>query len=127
MSNLKIQNTMRSLNFNSTATKETMPINRNPYTSNNKVKSMFVSDRFSPREATDVTSTLIDKHINFYKLQYLSDWEGNHSASRDNITAKIEELESLKRKLDSMIVQAKLENCQVKIDVSFDVRLEPNS
>lgn len=86
-------------------------------------KMQFIQGEFIPSEARDVLLCLIDGYINFYNLQYLSDWERNHSLSTEYRDKKISALKNRKRELKQLIEQATKEGRKLSIDGLLEVKL----
>ncbi len=60
-------------------------------------KIELVKGEFTPSEASDVVSALIDEKINFHKIQRLQFWEGNHRGETKHLDGRIAELQEEKR------------------------------
>jgi len=91
-------------------------------------KSIKIIDQaYSPEEARDIISSVIDSHINFYKLQHLKNWVGDHSTTTEERDQKIEELLKKKKELHKIIESAKQEDLCIKIRGVFDMKLEKKS
>lgn len=60
-------------------------------------KIQLVKGEFTPSEASDVITSLLNEKINFHKLQRLQISEGNHGCETDQLDGRIKELEEEKR------------------------------
>jgi len=78
---------------------------------------------FTPSEANDVITSIIDKNINFYKLQHLSLWEKDHTISSDSVNELISELNFKKNNLKRIIAQAKETGSKLSIESMFEIKL----
>lgn len=83
-----------------------------------------VQDIFTPSEASDMLLSVIESKLNFYKLQYMSNWEGNHSETEANGKDKIKALEKQKNQLKQLIMQARFDGCNLKINNSLEISSE---
>lgn len=83
----------------------------------------FIDDTLSSGEATQMISALIDKQINFYKMQYLSNWEKDHTLTTASLDATIESLLQKKSELQRMIAVAHEEGNEVALDATFEIRI----
>lgn len=59
-------------------------------------KIQLVKGEFTPSEASDIISSLIDEKINFHKIQRLQKWEGNHKCTTKNLDDRITQLQEEK-------------------------------
>ena len=84
----------------------------------------LVNGTFTPSEARDIVSGIIDKQINFYKLQHLSKWVGNNNTSPDSIDKKIAALQKERAEFMKMINQAKREGLRLTLNSGMEVVLE---
>ena len=86
-------------------------------------KTKFLNGVYNPAEGRDIISFLIERQINFHKLQYLARWEADHSTSTDFRDKKIEVLREQKNELKAMIELAKMEGHNLSIDGTIQVKL----
>lgn len=86
----------------------------------------LVNETFTISEAREILSGIIDKQINYYKLQQFSEWVKNHAADSYSFDEKIRELEENKHELMEMIAEAKKNhmkvhlNCQLEMDIVYE-------
>lgn len=87
-------------------------------------KVQLVEGTFTPSEASDVISALINEKINFHKLQRLSLTEGLDSANCIYPSGRIEELLKEKKIAKEFLKHARNEKVNVRIsgtlEISFD-------
>ena len=94
-----------------------MPLDKN-------TRIQLINDQFAPADVFDLLSQMIDKQINYYKLQFLSKWECNHCTSTDSLDDKIMALQHKKMELKQMMSQARNAGYQVNIQGLLDIQLE---
>lgn len=87
-------------------------------------KVQLVEGTFTPSEASDVISSLIQEKINFHKLQRLSKCEGNENANCEYPDNRVKELEDEKLIAKEFIKIARKEGSNLRIngviEISFD-------
>lgn len=86
-------------------------------------ETKLVDGLFTPTEARDILSSIIDAQINFYKLQYLSQWVGDHTTSGDYSERQIDELEKKKNELKKILDTAAKEDLEVALQGVFELKL----
>lgn len=86
-------------------------------------KTKFMIGVYNPLLAANMISSIIDAHINFYKLQFLSQWEADHSISTEDRDKKIGELKEKKKQLRSLIEQSKEEGGNISLEGIFEIKL----
>jgi hypothetical protein len=89
-----------------------------------KQKIKLVEGQFTPSEAVDVISALIDEKINFHKLQRLSLREGDENADTSYTNNRIQELMREKQIAKDFINNARCEGCKVRIDGILQITFE---
>lgn len=57
----------------------------------------LVDGEFTPSQALDILSTLIDEKINYHKVEKLQHWESNHHKDPHPLLKGIQELEKQKK------------------------------
>ena len=87
----------------------------------------FIDETFSSSEAQEIISAIIDKQINFYKLQHFSEWIRNHKADRCFCDQKINELKENKKELLEMISNSMKNKKQVRLNFLIEMDLEYES
>lgn len=90
-------------------------------TEKTKQKIQLVKGDFTPSEASDVISALIDQKINFHKIQRLQLWEGNHKCETDQLDGRIKELEEEKRIAKEYIDAARSGGQRLKINGILEI------
>ncbi len=83
----------------------------------------FIRGNFTPSEVRDLISSFIDKSINLYKVQYMSQWEANHKYESETLDSKIAELTNVKNKLLKVVEKAGLEGARVSLDSILELKL----
>ena len=86
-------------------------------------KMQLINENFSPSEAFDIIASSIEGNINFYKIQHLSSWEGNHSLSRNELDEKISLLNHQKNELRKLIREAKEAGYDLNIEGQINIKL----
>ena len=85
-------------------------------------KIQLVDGTFTPTEASDVMTTLIDEKINFHKIQRLKIWEGNHSSKTNMLDNRIDELEKEKMTARTIIEQARKNGKNITINGILEIK-----
>lgn len=87
-------------------------------------KVQLVEGKFTPSEASDIITALIDEKINFHKVQRLSVCEGDECAETPKVNQRILELQEEKKKARAFIQEARKEGMNVRIngilEITFD-------
>ena len=86
-------------------------------------KTHFLDGVFSPSEARDIISDIIDRYIQFCKIQHMRNWESDHSLSTSERDQTILELERQKKELKAVIEKSKAEGCRISLDGMFELKL----
>ncbi len=86
-------------------------------------KLELINGNFSPTNAYDLISSLIENNINMHKLQYLSAWEKNHMVTADSLNKKVAELKAMKAQLKDTISDAKSSGSTVYINGTFNLEI----
>nr|WP_299072469.1 hypothetical protein [uncultured Allomuricauda sp.] len=89
-----------------------------------KQKIQLVDGSFTPSEACDVITALLDEKINFHKLQRLSWCEGNGGANTKYPDDRIQELENEKAIAKNFINSIRSEGKRLRIDGILKISLE---
>lgn len=90
-----------------------------------EVKQQFnlIEGEFTPSEANDVVSALIDEKINFHKVQRLQQWMGDCDSDDSGLNGRIGELEEEKRKAKAFFAEARKAGTKLvisgKLEISF--------
>lgn len=77
---------------------------------------------FTPEEAKEALISLIDSKINRVKVEFWSTWERDHSASREEMEAKIQALEEKKAEL---LALNKQDRKDVTLKLKGELLMEP--
>jgi len=83
----------------------------------------LIDGDFTPSEASDTVISIINKKINFYKLQHLSLWEKDHSISSKYLDKIISELNFKKSNLKNIIAQAKETGSKLSLEAILEIKL----
>ncbi|CAM1342965.1 hypothetical protein [Tenacibaculum amylolyticum] len=86
-------------------------------------ETKFISGVYNTREARELMNAIIDKQINFYKIQCLKEYEGDNLADSKYWNEKIEALIAKRESFKEMINAAKGEDCGISIDGVFEMKL----
>lgn len=89
-----------------------------------KQKIQLVDGSFTPSEACDVITSLLDQKINFHKLQRLSWCEGDKDANTKYPDERIDELEREKVIANEFINSLRSEGKRLRIDGILKISLE---
>ncbi|WP_455169016.1 hypothetical protein [Aegicerativicinus sediminis] len=84
----------------------------------------LVKGKFTPSEASDVITSLIDEKINFHKIQRLKIWEGSHRSETNLLDGRIDELQKEKRIWKGIISDARKQGKNLKINGVLSISLE---
>lgn len=76
----------------------------------------LVDGEFTPSQALDILSALIDEKINYHKVENLQHWESNHHTDPHPFLKRIQELEHQKKELKDYVIQLKESGLNLKID-----------
>lgn len=89
-----------------------------------KQKIQLVDGSFSPSEAYDVITSLLDEKINFHKLQRLSWCEGDGNSNTKYPDGRIQELQNEKAIAREYINSIRSEGKRLRIDGILKISLE---
>jgi len=85
-----------------------------------KASEVIITDqKLSQEESTKFISNLINKQIDFIRMEYLSNWESNHTVSHDEIEKKVNRLRNKRDELTAII-----ENIVTNEDDTLDISLQ---
>ncbi len=88
---------------------------------NTEQKIQLVEGSFTPSEASDVISALIEEKINFHKLQRISMCEGHQDANTTYPDQRVVELYNEKKIAKDYIAQARKEGYNLKINGVLEI------
>ncbi len=91
-------------------------------TKKNQKTINLVDGTFTPSEASDVITALIDEKINFHKIQRLQIWEGNHKSKTHGLDNRIQELQTEKELARDIINEARTKGCNLVINGTLDLK-----
>lgn len=84
-------------------------------------KVQLVEGQFTPSEASDIISALIDEKINFHKLQRLGRTEGNIHADCEYPNNRVKELEDERMIAKEFIKIARKEGQNLRINGTLEI------
>ncbi len=84
-------------------------------------KIRLIDGEFTPNEAADIINALLDKKINFHKLQRLALWEGNVNANCSFPNSRIQELEMEKSAFKNFLKEAREEGAMLTIKGNLEI------
>ncbi len=88
-----------------------------------KQQLQVMDGKFSPIEATDVITKMIDDQINACKIQHLSRWIKNDTENSESVNDKVIHLNRCKNEFMRIIQEAKAEGCEVELSGNFTITL----
>ena len=83
----------------------------------------FLDGSFSPSEAQEIINSLVKQYRDFYNLQFMKNWEGNHEFDSSEIDKKIKSLELLQKELNALIQQARQNGTRLDVEGLLKVNL----
>ncbi|TNE64244.1 MAG: hypothetical protein EP344_03920 [Bacteroidetes bacterium] len=86
-------------------------------------KVQLVDGVFTPSEAADMLTTLIDQEINFHKIQRLSWCEGDENCSTTYPDGRIADLQQGKDEARGLINQARREGGKLRINGTLEITI----
>ena len=81
----------------------------------------LVDGDFTPSDASDIIYSLIDKKINFHKIQRLQSWERNNKCDLEPINCRISELELEKQHAKEIINHLRSTGKRIKINGTIEI------
>jgi hypothetical protein len=87
-------------------------------------KVQLVEGTFTPSQASDVISALIEEKINYHKIQRLSLTEGNEKSDCSYPNSRIIELKEEKQKAKDFLAEARREGFNVRINGTLEITFE---
>lgn len=100
--------------------KITMEAKQKEINKDRKVK--LVVGEFTPDQALDILNGLIDKKINYHKIEKLKYWEGSHIIDETPYINRILELEEEKKAVNQYISEIKKEGKKLSINGFLTVK-----
>lgn len=92
-------------------------------TVNTDQKIQLVKGEFTPSEASDVITSLLNEKINFHKLQRLQVTEGDHGCETGQLDGRIKELEEEKRIAKEFIANTRGQRKNLRINGILEITL----
>ncbi|GAA4279334.1 hypothetical protein [Aquimarina mytili] len=89
-------------------------------------KIKLLDGTFTPSEASDILNTIVDKKINFHKLQRLSIIEQNCDDETPHLYSRMDELIKAKEAIKEMILEARKEGVELKIESDIQITFIQN-
>lgn len=89
---------------------------KNAQIENQEHKIQLVDGEFTPSQASDIISSLINQKINYHNLEGLQNWERNHKYDQEPLRNRIKELEDAMKRTKDFISELKDNGKNVKID-----------
>ncbi len=86
----------------------------------------LIEGTFTPSEAADILISMISKKINFHKLQRLSALEQYCDDNTVHLDDRIEQLKRAEEETKALIINARNEGYQLKINGSVEIELIKN-
>lgn len=84
---------------------------------------IFKDQQLNKEESKSLVSNIINKQIDYIRMQQLSKWECNHELSKDETENKVKKLRSMQKELHDLIDKlAKDENDKFNIALHFDIK-----
>lgn len=83
----------------------------------------LVDGTFTPSEAYDLMSSLIDQKINFHKLHRLSLSEGNENEDTSFDGYRIAQLQREKDEFKALCREARMNGSKIKLNSTLNVKL----
>ena len=83
----------------------------------------LIEGQFSPSQAADILNAMLDKKINYHKLQRMSITEGNNSDRCIHDSGRIDELLLEKAKLKQILQEARTQGKTLKINSLINIEV----
>lgn len=83
----------------------------------------LIQGTFTPSDASDILIEIIDKKINFHKIQKLKISEGNHDDPCSHDTARLAELVASKEHLIQIIKDVRGDGKRMTINASISIEV----
>lgn len=83
----------------------------------------LIEGQFSPSQAADILNAMLDKKINYHKLQRMSITEGNNSDQCVHDSGRIDELLLEKAKLKQILQEARTQGKTLKINSLINIEV----
>ena len=83
----------------------------------------MINGEFTSSEANDIIMLMIEKKINFHKIQRLQQWEGNHNCNTEQIDLRVKELEEEREVAKKIISESRKFGQNLKINGILQITL----
>jgi len=83
----------------------------------------LIEGMFTPSEASDILHTILDKKINFHKIQMLKTTEGNEEDPCHRDSGRLEQLLAEKERLVEILREVRSSGKKLKIDAKIEIEL----
>lgn len=84
----------------------------------------LVDGEFTPLQAADIVSSLIEQKINFHKVENLQYWEKNHQSDQKPFVERVKELEEAEKNAKSFLLDKGLKGKKIKINGNLTISVE---
>ncbi len=86
-------------------------------------KVQLVDNVFTPQEASDIVTNLINEKINFHKLQRLSQWEGDVNSDTSFDDNRVVKLTKESQTFKKICQEAKINGQKIKINGVLEIEI----
>ncbi|MEO8234208.1 MAG: hypothetical protein ABI549_02235 [Flavobacterium sp.] len=93
-----------------------MEIKKNIQIENQKQTIQLLDGEFTPSQAFDLITALINQKINYHKLEGLKNWERDHKYDEAPLRNRIKELEDAIKRTKDFMLELKHSGKNLKID-----------
>lgn len=83
----------------------------------------FITEDFAPSDARELVNTILDRYSNFYKLQYITQWEKDHGTDKASFDNKVNEIQEQKKQLNEIIALARQEGKSVQVEGKIELTI----
>lgn len=83
----------------------------------------LIEGTFTPSEANDILTSIVDKKINFHKIQRLKIFEGNHNDPCVHDSDRLNELIASKERLVEIVREVKSQGRKLKIHSNIHIEI----
>mgnify|MGYP001031066931 FL=1 len=84
----------------------------------------LVDGTFTPIQAADIVSSLIEQKINFHKVENLQHWEKNHKNDAKPFIQRVKDLEEAEKEAKSFILDEERKDKKIKIKGNLTISIE---
>ncbi|HBF20348.1 MAG TPA: hypothetical protein DDW81_09630 [Cryomorphaceae bacterium] len=88
-----------------------------------KQRAEFIGGVYNTSEAKDIICSILNGYINFQKLQFIKNWEADHSSNGNLRNARIEELRKKKNELEEILTLSEQEGCSIQLLGTLEAKL----